>query len=155
MGRPSRKKLTPAVWLIEIDLKCHKTYLPEVLVTANNVTHKEITSLGTKPSPCLITITPSEDISEFVITGLGSSEIRVKNLEAGKDHVIDGYLFRYLKNDVNDIANYNAYEWPVLPVGTTDVLFSHTTAAVSIQYYPIFQLIERRGERAQAIKQQR
>ena len=137
-GKSEPKKITPVVWLIEVDLKCYKTYLPEVLVTANGVTHKEITSLGSTPSPCLITITPIEAITEFVIVGLGATEIRLNNLEANKSHVIDGYLFRYLKDNVNNIANYNAYAWPVLPIGTTDVLFSHTTVDVSIQYYPIF-----------------
>lgn len=137
-GKVEPKRLTPVAWLAEIDLLCHKTFLPEVVVTANGVSHKIITSTGALPSPCLITVTPTVEISEFVIYGLGSSDIRIRNLAANQPHVVDGYLFRYLKDGVNDIANYNAFEWPVLPVGTIDVIFSHTTANVTIQYYPIF-----------------
>ncbi len=137
-GKTEPKRLTATAWLVEIDLICHKTYLPEVIVNANRVSHKIITSLGSLPSAAFITVTPSTAIAEFVIDGLGSREIRIRNLTANVPHVIDGYLFRYLKNGTNDIANYNAFEWPVLPVGTTDVLFSHSTAVVTIQYYPIF-----------------
>lgn len=137
-GKAEPKKLTDRAWLVEIDLLCHRTFLPEMVITANSVNHKIITSTGAMPSPCLITVTPSMAITEYVIYGLGSSDIRIKNLSANKPHVIDGYLFQYLKNGVNDIANYNAFEWPVLSIGTTDVMFSHTTANVTIQYYPIF-----------------
>lgn len=137
-GKAEPKRLTGSAWLVEIELFCHKTYLPEVVVNANGVSNKIISSLGSQPSPCLITVTPTDAITEFVIYGLGSGEIRIRNLTANLPHVIDGYLFRYLKNGVNDIANYNAFEWPVLPAGTTDVLFSHSTANVTIQYFPIF-----------------
>ena len=137
-GKAEPKRLTATAWLVEIELLCHKTYLPEVIVNANGVSHKIITGLGTLPSPAFITVTPPTAITEFVIYGMGSGEIRIKNLTANVPHVIDGYLFRYLKNGANDITNYNAYEWPVLPVGTTDVLFSHSTANVTIQYFPIF-----------------
>lgn len=137
-GKAEPKRLTATAWLVEIDLLCHKTYLSEVVVNANGVSHKIIISLGALSSPAFVTVTPSTAISEFVIYGLGAGDIRIKNLTANVPHMIDGYLFRYLKNGVNDIDNYNAFEWPILPAGTTDVLFSHSTAVVTIQYYPIF-----------------
>ena len=137
-GKVEPKRLTPNAWLVEMEMLCHRTYLPEVIVTANGVSHKIITNLGVLPAPCLITVTPSVAITEFVIYGLGTTDFRIRNLEANKPHVIDGYLYRYLKNGVNDIANYNAFEWPVLPTGTTDVIFSHSTANITIQYYPIY-----------------
>jgi hypothetical protein len=136
-GKAEPKRLTARAWLLEIDLLCHRTYLPEVIVTANGISMKSITSLGALPSPCLITVTPATAITEFVIQGF-NSEIRIRDLEANKPHVIDGYLFRYLKDGVNDIGNYNAFEWPALPIGTTELIFSHTTANITIQYYPIF-----------------
>lgn len=136
-GKAEPKRLNSCAWLVEIDLLCHKTYLPEVIVTANGVSMKSVTSLGSQPSPCLLTITPTVAIAEFVILGF-ESDIRLKNLEANKTHVVDGYLYRYLKDDLNDIANYDAFAWPVMPVGTINLIFSHTTAANTIQYYPIF-----------------
>jgi len=136
-GRAEPKRLTARAWLVEVDLLCHKTYLPEVIVTAGGVSMKSVTSLGAMPSPCRITVTPSVDIAEFVILGF-ESDIRLQNLEANKPHAVDGYLYRYLKDGANDIANYDAFAWPVLPVGTTELIFSHTTASVNIQYYPIF-----------------
>lgn len=137
-GKVEPKKLTARAWLVEIDLMCHKTYLPEVVITANGVGSKSITSTGVIPSPCLITMTPSVAITEYTISGLSSTSIKIKNLTANKAHVIDGYLFRYLKDGGNDIANFDAFGWPVLPVGTTNVTFSHATANVTIQYYPLF-----------------
>jgi hypothetical protein len=136
-GRAEPKHLTARAWLVEVDLLCHKTCLPEVIVTASGVGMKSVTSLGAQPSPCLITVTPIVDIDEFVILGF-ESEIRLKNLTANKLHVVDGYLYRYLKDGVNDIANFNAFAWPMLPIGTTDLIFSHSTANITIQYYPIF-----------------
>jgi hypothetical protein len=139
-GKADPKRLTTCAWLVEIDLLCHKTTLPEVTVTANGVSSLAITNTGALPAPCRITVTPTVAIAEFVIVGLGSSDIRIHNLEANQPHVIDGVLFRYLKGGENDIANYNAFEWPVLPVGTTELIFSHTTTHITIQYTPIFQL---------------
>ena len=136
-GKAEPKRLTARAWLLEIDLLCHRTYMPEVIVTANGVSIKSITSLGVMPSPCLITVTPTVAIAEFVIQGF-DSEIRIRDLEANKPHVIDGYLFRNLKDGVNDIGSYNAFSWPALPIGTTELVFSHTTANITIQYYPIF-----------------
>ncbi|HAL73538.1 MAG TPA: hypothetical protein DCM45_00425 [Clostridiales bacterium] len=136
-GKAEPKHLNTCSWLVDIDLLCHKTYLPEAIITANGVCMKSITILGVQPSPCFITVTPTVDIAEFVILGF-ESDIRLQNLEANKPHVVDGYLYRYLKDGVNDIANLDAFAWPVLPVGTTNLIFSHTTANISIQYYPIF-----------------
>ena len=136
-GKSEPKRLNIRAWLVEIDLLCHRTYLPEVIITANGVGMKSITNLGVIASPCLVTVTPPAAIAEFVIQGF-DTEIRLKNLEANKPHVIDGYLYRYLKHGVNDIANYDSFAWPALPVGTTDLVFSHSTANVTIQYYPIF-----------------
>ena len=136
-GKAEPKRLTVRSWLVEIDLLCHKTYLPELIISADGVGIKTITSLGAQRSPCLITVTPTMAIAEFVILGF-ESDIRLKNLEANKPHVVDGYLYRYLKDGANDIANYNAFAWPVLPAGTTELIFSHTTADITIQYYPIF-----------------
>ena len=136
-GKAEPKRLTARAWLVEVDLLCHKTYLPEVIVTASGVSMKSVTSLGSQPSPCLITVTPTVAIAEFVILGF-ESDIRLHNLEANKPHVVDGYLYRYLKDGTNDIANYDAFAWPVLPVGTIDLIFSLTTANITIQYYPIF-----------------
>lgn len=136
-GKSEPKRLNSCAWLVEIDLLCHKTYLPEVIVTANGVGIKSVTSLGSQTSPCMITVTPTVAIAEFVILGF-ESDIRIKNLEANKPHVVDGYLYRYLKDGANDIANYDAFAWPVLPIGTTDLIFSHTMAAITIQYFPIF-----------------
>ncbi len=136
-GKAEPKRLNCCSWLVEIDLLCHKTYLPEVIITANGVGMKSITSLGVLPSPCLITVTPTAAIAEFVIQGF-DAEIRLHNLEANKPHVIDGYLYRYLKNGINDIANYNAFAWPALPVGETNLIFSHTSTNITIQYFPIF-----------------
>lgn len=135
-GKVEPKYLTARAWLVEVDLLCHKTYLPEVILTANEVSSKIVTSLGSQSSPCLITVTPTTDIAEFVILGF-SSEIWIQNLEANKVHTIDGYLYRYLKDGANDIANYYAFTWPVLPIGTTNLIFSHSTTSITIQYHPI------------------
>jgi hypothetical protein len=136
-GKAEPNRLTTHAWLVELELLCHKTYLPEVIVTANGVGMESITSLGVVASPCLVTVTPTAAIAEFVIQGF-ESEIRLRNLVANKPHVIDGYLYRYLKDGVNDITNYDAFAWPVLLVGTTNLVFSHSTANITVQYYPIY-----------------
>ena len=50
----------------------------------------------------LATMIISVAITEFVIYGLESAEIRIKNLTANVPHVIDGCLFLYLKGGTND-----------------------------------------------------
>lgn len=137
-GKSELEKLKNGVVKLEISLMCYKTYLPEVTTTATGVATVAIANSGTLTSEVYISITPTEAISEFTITGLSATPIKVLNLTAAKTHIIDGYTFRYLADGANDIANYNAFEFPVLPTGTTNVGFSHTTATVVIKYYPKF-----------------
>lgn len=131
-------RIAPGAWILELELLCSRTYLPEITDTASGVLSKSITNPGTVPSGCIVTITPTVPIAEFTLTGLSSAPIKVKNLSAGKPHVIDGLTYRYLKDSGNDIANYSAFEWPVIQNGTTNILFSHSTASVSIWYAPGF-----------------
>lgn len=137
-GAVEPTRITPGVWILELELSCSKTYLPEVTETASGVLNKSIMNPGTIPSGCIVTITPTGTIAEFTLTGLSSAPIKVKNLSANKPHVIDGVTFRYLKDGGNDIANYSAFEWPMIPAGTTNVLFSHSTVIVSIKFSPSF-----------------
>lgn len=137
-GTTEPEKINPKTWLVKVKVRCHKTYLPEVTETASGVTSKSITNTGTVPGECHITVTPTVAIAEFTITGLTGSPLKIRNLSANKAHVIDGYLFRYLRDGANDIADFDSFAWPVLPVGTTAVTFSHSTATVQIRYYPRF-----------------
>lgn len=137
-GAVNPERITGRVWKLSITLKCYKTYLPEVTETATGVGSKSVTNTGSIPAECYITVTPVGNIAEFTITGLSASPIKLKNIVAGQPHVLDGYLYRYLRNGANDIANLDAFAWPVLPVGTTSVTFSHSTVTVQIKYYPKF-----------------
>lgn len=137
-GKFEMEKLKNGVLKLVINLMCNKTYLPEVTTTAAGVDTVAIANSGTLASEMYISITPTEDISEFTITGLSATPIKVQNLTADKPHVIDGYTYKFLADGANDIGNYNAFEFPVLPTGTTNVGFSHTTANVVLKYYPKF-----------------
>lgn len=137
-GSVTPNKLNSCAYLVEIPLKCYKTHLAEVTETANGVSSKSITSTGSVSSECQITVTPSTGIATYTITGLTAAPIVLSNLASGKAHVVDGYLYRYLKDGASDIANYGGYAWPRLPAGTTIVTFSSTSANVTIKYYPNF-----------------
>lgn len=137
-GKSELEKLKTGVYKLEISLMCYKTYLPEVTTTSTGVATVAMANSGSRMSEVYISITPTEAISGFTITGLSTMPIKIQNLAATKEYIIDGYTYRYLADGANDIANYNAFEFPVLPAGTTNVGFSHTTATIVLKYYPKF-----------------
>jgi len=137
-GKIQPERLKYGVWKFTASLACYKTYGTEVTETSTNSTSKSVTNSGTLASPMYITIVPSTNLSTFTITGLTSSPIVLSNLTSGVTYTIDGYTYRYLEAGANDIANYGAFEFPVLPVGTTSIGFSTNTQVVTLKYYPLF-----------------
>lgn len=137
-GKLQTERIKYGVFKITASLACYKTYGTEVTETSTNATSKSITNSGTLASAMYITIVPSTNLSTFTITGLSSSPIVLSNLTSGVTYTIDGYTYRYLEAGANDIANYGAFEFPVLPVGTTNIGFSTNTQVVTLKYYPLF-----------------
>lgn len=141
-GKAEPKKLKDGVFTLDVKLNCYKTYASEVKrYNTTEVTQLIINNTGSVESEVYLVITPSVNIPIFTITGLSKKPITLNNLVANIPHIIDGYLFRYLKAGASDITNYNAFEFPVLPkgdfVGNTTVGFSQAVN-VGYQYYPKF-----------------
>lgn len=137
-GKVEQEKLYHGTFKITATLACYKTYLAEVTETISASTSAQIVNAGTMPSELYITITPTADIAELTIMGLSNTPIVIKNLIAATEYIIDGYTFRYLADGANDIGNYDSFEFPVLPTGTTTVLLSSDALALELKYYPKF-----------------
>lgn len=137
-GAAEPQRIALGVWIVELELSCYRTFLPDITESATGALSKTIANTGTVPSGCIVTVTPTLAIAEYTITGLSSTPIKIKNLSANKPHVIDGVTYRYLKDGANDIGNYSAFEWPMLKPGSSTITFSHSTVTVLIQYAPAF-----------------
>lgn len=127
------EKLIDGTFKLELELICYNTYLSEVTDTDGT-----IVNAGNREAEMQIIIITTDAISELTISNLTDTPIKLKNMSASTTYMIDGYTYKYLKGGANDIGNYDAFEFPKLPVGTTTVSIAGGTPTISYKYKPKF-----------------
>lgn len=96
-------------------------------------------TLGTRDAPCIIEIMPRKDVQEFAISGFGSNDIIIWNLEAGKRITIDGERGTVTQDGRNKFAECDMWEFPVLKKKEVNVVeFSSGDCDVKIHYSPMW-----------------
>lgn len=74
---------------LDVTLQSGYAYLPPVSTTLTG-TSQTIAAQGNRPSPAVVTLTPSQDIGILNLSGLTKKPITVKNLHANVPVTIDG-----------------------------------------------------------------
>ena len=96
-----------------------------------------INNVGTAPTPCKITIIPKVDILVLEITGLSTKTIVLKNIYYNSIVVIDGETGAFTINGINNIDNYEAWEFPKLQPGENFITLTNLAQCeVSVEYEP-------------------
>lgn len=132
------KKINNKAYRVEVELLAHNTYTAEVIETKSNFSWMRIQNPGELETAAQIIITPTVNIASLTINGASKNPIVLKNLLKDKAHTIDGYTLRYLKAGANDIANYDAFEFPIFKPGQVQLDFSATSFTVVTKYFPKF-----------------
>ena len=113
----------------------YSKYKDEITELASRVSSKTINVPGTMETPCIVEITPSINLIDIVITGLGE-EFKVKNLTAGKKIIINGEDGTVLENGMNKFKDYDGWEFPRLSPGSRTITFSQDSTDITIRYKP-------------------
>lgn len=96
-------------------------------------------TLGTRDAPCIIEIMPRKDIQEFAISGFGSDDIIIRNLEEGKKVIIDGKNGTVTQEGRNKFADCDMWEFPVLRKKKVNMVeFSSMDCDVKVHYSPMW-----------------
>lgn len=112
-------------------------YGSEIIETANRITSKTINIPGNLETPAIVEITPSVNIIDLAVTGLGEN-FTIKNLTAGQKVIINGEDGTVLQNGVNKFLDYDGWDFPRLKTGANTITFSKGSCDITIKYKPRF-----------------
>ena len=127
-GAVSPKRLKPNVF--EVDYKLKSSYgmasrqsLSREAGAAETFT---INNLGTAETPCIIEITPTQNISSLTFEGFTDKPFTVKNIVSGQKVVINGEANTILMNRQNGFKNFDGWSFPSLIPGENNLKVSST-----------------------------
>lgn len=114
-------------------------YGDAITETMNRMTSKIINVTGNLNAPAVIEITPSENLTDLVITGVCEDFITINNLTAGKKIIIDGEFGTVLENGENKFEDTIMWEYPRLVPGINTITLSETNCDISIIFKPRYE----------------
>jgi phage-related protein len=133
-------KITPSndrKFQVAVTLQSSYAYLATQTVTLAG-TSQTIYNEGNLPTPAIVNITPSTNLSSVILTGLSIDSITVNNLQANTSIVIDGEQCLVTQNGTNKYMDTNMWEFPSLQPGANLISINHSGVSVQIQYKPKF-----------------
>lgn len=102
------------------------------------VTEANLTRVGARPAPVILTITPAYDLDSYTIGGLTDDPITITNLSAGVPVTIDGRDATAWERDVSKAADVDMWEPPALRKQTAALTFSDAAPTVTVEYWPVW-----------------
>lgn len=127
-----KERISPGHYSLTIEWQCELPYEDEI--------SEEISGSGsivldcTGKTPAILELTPSSDISQATITGLGE-DITLANLTAGQTVIIDGEKGLVTENDQNKWADYDSWGFPQLKPGENRITVD-ADLDITIRYKP-------------------
>lgn len=96
-------------------------------------------TIGTRDTPCIVEITPRENLQQYVISGFGDNDIILQNLKQQVKVIIDGKLGTVTESGKNKFAECDIWEFPVLRKDTVNrIAFSSDACDVVVRYTPMY-----------------
>ena len=132
----SNEKLTNGFYTLDVELKSAYGYLPSVTIVLSG-TSQTITVPGNLPTPAVVTLTPSIDMSSVTLTGAGKP-ITISNLHANTPVIIEGEQCLVTESGVNKFSDTDMWAFPVLQPGANTISVDHGGVTVQIVYKPKF-----------------
>lgn len=128
-------RVVKGIYELNVDLKSGYAYKPEITENVNRISNKTINVSGNLNTPAIVEITPTVDVIDIVITGLGNP-FTIKNLTADQTVIIDGEKGLVTENGQNKYGDYDGWEFPVLRPGANTITFSRDNCDIKIKYKP-------------------
>lgn len=114
-------------------------YDDEIKIIFDEINLGQISTIGSRPAPCIVEVYAKSDLTDYRISGFGSEDIVIKNLGEGKTIIIDGIKGVVSMGEKNAFEDVDLWEFPFLKVGTTNLFFSeHQNAKITIRYMPMW-----------------
>lgn len=111
----------------------------EVVNTYKGVREAKFTTLGTRPTPCIITVHPTTDLQQLTISGFGEYDIIISDLKKDVEVIIDGEKGTVTEGGQNKFGDCDMWEFPVLTNGVeNDITFSSNKCDIEIRYSPMW-----------------
>lgn len=133
--KKSHVRIVKGWYTLDIELKSGYAYKAAVTETMSHVSSKAITVLGDLPTPAIVTVTASINISTLTLTGFADS-IVVNNLLANIPRIIDGEAYKVLQAGVNKFADVDMWNFPTLQPGANTITTNNVNCVVAIVYKP-------------------
>ena len=133
----SEKELLLNVYELNIEFKSGFKYKTQVNEVANRIDSKTINVSGNLETPAIVEITPSINIIDLVVTGVGES-FTIKNLTAGQKVIVNGEDGTVLQGSTNKFLDYDGWDFPKLKPGSNRNNYSKSSCDITIKYKPRF-----------------
>ncbi len=128
------KRVIKGVYEIDVELKSSFAYTSEEIVTLTDRT-TNIHVPGNTKTPAMVEITPTLNLIDLTIKGLGE-DILIKNLTANKKIIIDGEKGEVTESGVNKYKDYDSWGFPYLHPGENTISINKDNVNVKIKYKP-------------------
>lgn len=102
------------------------------------VTAAQLTRVGARPTPVILTITPQADMDSFTVAGFTDDPITITNLSAGVPVTIDGRDGTAWERGESKGADVDLWEAPALRKPVAALAFSDAAPTVTVEYWPIW-----------------
>lgn len=113
-------------------------YDDEIEITFDGKTSGKYYMVGSRDAPCIVEVYAKDELTNYTIRGLGTDDIIIESLKAGKTVIIDGKTGLVTVDGENAFDKVDLWEFPKLTAGETTLMFSNTAAAVKIRYTPMW-----------------
>ena len=133
----TKKTVSRSAYKVELELNGYE-FGEEVEFEFNKVSSGKINALGNIKTPCIIEITPTVDLIDFIITGLTDDPIKINTLIKNEKVILNSIEGKVTVNNNNKFSDIDMWEYPKLIPGVNNITFSRNTCNVSIKYYPMY-----------------
>lgn len=111
----------------------------EVVNVYKGAREAKFMTLGTRPTPCIITVHPTTDLQLLTISGFGEYDIIIRDLKKDVEVIINGEKGKVTEGGLNKFGDCDMWEFPVLKNGVeNDITFSSNRCNIEIKYRPLW-----------------
>lgn len=103
-------------------------------MTASGSSSIAVSNPGTLPTPCILTLTPTQAAGSITVSGFYTGSLTVTNVTSGKAIVINGETGVITENNV--LKDYAIWRLPALSPGSSTITISSSHCTAQIQFKP-------------------
>lgn len=134
VNKNTEKTISKKKYKVSLDFEGYEVG-NEVIESANRVVTKTINVIGNTETTAIVEITPSIDIIDIAINGLGEV-FTIKNLKQGQKVIINGEACTVTQDGINKFIDTDLWEFPYLKAGANTLTFSKNNCDITIKYKP-------------------